>query len=72
MPFFKEAYRFVFTKFSLVYVFGFSMMLGLGVEWVTRKMKRQVLIGRLLYLVFGLSLVYYAWPAFKGEFFIRT
>ena len=72
VPFFKEAFRFVFTKFSLVYVFSMSLLIAVGLDWWLKRLKSKRVMVSLLSLGLGLSLVYYAMPAFKGEFFYEN
>ena len=67
----KEALRFPFTKFSIMLVLGLSVFLGFSSQAVMR------ILGKLkagfLFVVFGtITLVYFAQPAFSGNFIDNT
>lgn len=68
VPIFGSAYRFVFTKFSLLYVFCYTLLLVAGLEWLS--FQRKVLkIG--LALVLTLSVLFTSWPVWQGHFFYQ-
>ena len=75
VPFFIEAFRFVFTKFSILYVLGYSLLLAVGLEYIfswdpsTKFEKAIKLTG---FLIFFISLIFYSWPAFNGHFFYQS
>lgn len=71
---FREALRFPFTKFSLIFIFITSVFFGCGVYFFSelirksiRKFKLPVSFSVITISVFSLLLVFYAWPFFKGE-----
>ena len=72
LPFFSEAFRFPFTKFSLLLIFSSAVFLSFSLNaiagLISKKIKKPKLIltSGFLFLVF--SLIYYFWPAYKGQF----
>ena len=70
IPFFSEVFRFVFTKFSLLYVFCYSIFLALGVEFLVIRVAKKA---KWIVLAFLLGLIiYYSLPAFEGNFFYKN
>jgi len=72
VPFFSAGFRFVFTKFSLLYVFAYSLFLGLGIHFIfilISRLKVKRYLFSLLLMGCFLLLIYYSWTAFKGSFF---
>jgi len=67
IPLFDEAFRFPFTKFSLVYVTGFTIFLVAGFEWIIKKL--DVTRSVFFFILFSLCLFWYSLPAFQGHFF---
>jgi len=66
IPFFAEAFRFVFTKFSILYVLSYSLLLGAGVKIFVKLFKT-------VFTLFLLSILFiYSLPAFKGNFFYQN
>lgn len=64
LPLFKEAMRFPFTKFSLIFVFGFACFFALGQRFLNkifRKIWLQVVFFGFLFFIFMM-------PAFGGDF----
>ena len=68
VPFYEEAFRFSFTKFSILYALAFSVLFSLGVRkihsfvrlpWVAGVVSAGILV----------ALFFLGLPAFKGQFF---
>ena len=70
VPFFTEAFRFVFTKFSILYIFCYSIFLALGVEFLFKKTIKTIKWG-VFVLLFGF-IFYYSSPVFEGNFFYKN
>lgn len=69
IPLFKEAFRFPFTKFSIVTMLIYSVFFGYFVFFLSSVLGR-FLKGFLVIAALGLvtaGLVYYMWPAFTGH-----
>ncbi len=66
VPIFGSAYRFVFTKFSLLYVFTFSILCAVAIDFLLTRIQ---VIRVLLSCIFVAAIVFYAWPAFTGHLF---
>jgi len=70
----QEAFRNPFTKLSNFYSFVVTIMLCSYIEQVTHTLKKSkhhfisTFIPTILLFVFFISLVYTAWPSFKGNF----
>jgi len=72
LPFFKEALRFPFTKFSIFLVFVVSIYFAWGLSFfieISKKIKLGKIFPPLLLLIVSASLIYYMLPAFQGKFF---
>ena len=66
ISFFKEAIRFPFTKFSILFMFVFSIYFAWGLAFLTRKFKLFPLI------IFFICIIYYMLPAFQGNLISPT
>ncbi len=70
VPVLRQAFRVVFTKFSISFSFFFAICFGLGtyilLSWIK---KNSLRIG--LSVAFFVSLVYFSWPTFRGNFFYQ-
>lgn len=60
-----EVFRFPFTKFITVLIFGFSVAFAFGLEFIERVFKKK----KLFFLVYLMLLIYISFPAFQGIFF---
>lgn len=72
IPYFSQIFRFTFTKFSILYVFSFSILLVFGLSAVLDKIiKVKYLV---LTVIFGsfFLLGYNAFPSYKGNFFYEN
>lgn len=68
VPLFKTVFRFVFTKFSILYVFAFSIMLGIGIQFFVELLKNRA--AKILTVgITALLIVIYISPSFRGYFF---
>lgn len=71
---FREVFRFSFTKFSILFVFGYSIFLGWGVFQIVTLYGNFVLKNGyrfrkyLLFVILGVVFVSYAYPALEGNF----
>lgn len=68
IPYFYQIFRFTFTKFSILYVFSFSVILGYGVNeillfWKSKKNLDLFIIFSFILFIYFLSL-----PSFNGSF----
>ncbi len=66
VPVFSSAFRFVFTKYSLLYVFSSAVLFSVAMEFLIGKKKVWQLIVTTLFCG---ALFYYALPSFQGHFF---
>lgn len=75
-PLFKEAFRFPFTKFSIVLIFSSSFFFAFGVLFLEKVIQKYSKYSKFLILiVISASLFYYSLPAFRGNLidpFMRT
>jgi hypothetical protein len=62
----KEALRFPFTKFSVIYMVSMSTLAALGFRWITTKFSKHIL--RTSVLAMSAGLLFYFIPAFSGNF----
>jgi len=62
MPLFKEAFRFPFTKFSLLLMFSFSVYFAVTLSFIFKKTANWIVI-----LLISVALGYYMLPAFSGH-----
>lgn len=65
-PTVKEALRFPFTKFSILYIFGLSIFFSEGISIIFNFLKKKNLAPMLL-LAFFIGFIYYFYPAFQGN-----
>lgn len=71
IPLFKEALRFPFTKLSIILIFAVSIYFGFGISFILNIVSRIKTAKNLPYIVFYIfliAIIYYALPAFKGNF----
>ncbi len=69
IPFFTEAFRFPFTKFSLLFAFAYSVLLASGMNSILGLFPgRHQLFKKLFMIVLGLCVISQAIPAFRGSF----
>lgn len=75
-PLFKEAFRFPFTKFSIVLIFSSTFFFAFGVLLLEKVVQKYSKYAKFIILiVISASLFYYSLPAFKGNLidpFMRT
>jgi hypothetical protein len=68
VPLFSQIFRFTFTKFSILYVFSFTILLSLAIALVLEN-ARKIKPGIYLFPLFFLAIIfYYAFPSFQGQF----
>jgi hypothetical protein len=71
-PLFANAYRFVFTKFSILFVLCYSVLLAYGIDRCLHFFHFRTALVRWTTLFFAsVCFVMVAWPAFQGDFFSR-
>ena len=68
IPFFGEAYRFPFTKFSLLFSFSYTVFFTVGIYLVAILFKAQRL-RQLFLVIFSTGIFFLSLPAFSGNFF---
>ena len=69
-PILAEAFRFPFTKFLPIYAFLYTIFLVQGLEIIIKKM--PFLKKNIALLLIFISVILYAFPAFKGNFFYEV
>lgn len=62
----KEALRFPFTKFSILYMLGLSIFFAIGVQFIFEKLNKEKL-NKFLTLAVTIGFIIYFIPAFKGN-----
>lgn len=68
IPFFREAIRFPFTKFSILFIFASSVFFAYGLSYLVSLLQKRIRYSQILvFLVVLFSLFYYMWPAFWGN-----
>lgn len=81
IPIFNVVFRFTFTKFSIIYVFAYSIMLTLGLYIVLNKLKEFLIHFRsvqnntlsiIFFTGFFLLIISYTLPSFQGHFFYEN
>jgi hypothetical protein len=69
---FKEAFRFPFTKFSILLIFPLAVFLGLGINRITRLFSTSFLskkiVGAFFLIFFSCLVFYYSVPSFQGNY----
>ncbi|PIX81785.1 MAG: hypothetical protein COZ34_01620 [Candidatus Pacebacteria bacterium CG_4_10_14_3_um_filter_34_15] len=68
IPVFANAYRFIFTKFSILYMFNYSILFAFGLKIIFSKFKSQLTSNNLFLLMAGM-MIYIAKPSFQSNFF---
>lgn len=74
-PLLGEALRFPFTKFSIHLMLSYSLFFAFGAFVIANKLKKFFgfrFLNQALVLVFGLLIVWYMFPAFKGDLISAT
>jgi len=72
VPLFYNAFRFTFTKFSILFVFCYTIFLCFGLETIFRdKLERKIFKWVVLAGIF-LSLFVYTFPSFQGNFIYKN
>jgi hypothetical protein len=62
---FEEALRFVYTKFSIMLIFGYVIFFAIFSEHLFSYFKKNTII--LIATLFSISLIIFAYPVFKGN-----
>lgn len=65
IPLFEEALRFVFTKFSILLLFSYTMFFSFFLARLFAIFKKPVLVGCFVFIIAG-SLALYSFPMFQG------
>nr|MBI5455391.1 hypothetical protein [Candidatus Levybacteria bacterium] len=71
IPLFKEALRFPFTKFSIILIFTLSIYFAYGISLIlntTSGIKKTKNLPYIIFYIFLIGIIYYALPAFRGNF----
>lgn len=69
-PVLKEAFRFSFTKFSIIFTFCYTIFLTLGLGFLMTFLKRNLHI--VFLTVLGGTLFFYGYPVFRGDLFFDS
>ncbi|MCL5434967.1 MAG: hypothetical protein M1405_01115 [Patescibacteria group bacterium] len=72
VPLFAQVFRFTFTKFSILYVFSFSILLTLTLSTILQSGKLFKISKIILPFGFVIVLLYYSFPAFQGQFIYKN
>ena len=72
IPLFATVFRFVFTKFSILYTLSFAIMLGYGIFTIAQMLKRRKELAWVMVISTLLLVFWYATPAFQKAFFYRN
>ncbi len=72
IPFFGEAYRFPFTKFSLLFVFGYSLLFAIGLFEISERWQKSKRIVTGSFFMVSTSIILLALPAFTGNLFYEN
>lgn len=69
VPFFADIFRFIFTKFIIVYALSFCVLLSIGLKSLFnfRFLKYKV-VKKIFTVALFISLILYALPVWRGEF----
>ncbi len=67
---FRVVFRFTFTKFSILYVFSYSVLLAIGAQYLIRMLHKRTtyVISFILFLL----IIIYSLPSFAGHFFYEN
>lgn len=65
-PMLREALRFPFTKFSILWMLGLSIYFGLGISYILKLLRKQTIQFVAIFL-FSCSFLWYFYPAFQGQ-----
>lgn len=68
VPFFSEMFRINFTKWIVPYSLFYSLLLSFGLAFLFSKLKNKI-AQFVLASGFFISLIFYSWPSFTGNFF---
>ena len=71
IPLFYNVFRFTFTKFSIIYVLGYSIFLINGIRFLLRLIRDNPLSMLLPYIMTSFLIIYSA-PVFAGNFFYKN
>ncbi len=71
IPLFATIFRFTFTKFSILYAFSYSIMLAIGIFYLTNIINKTV-IKKIIYGGLILLIFVYTLPSFQGHFFYEN
>ncbi len=71
IPLFAIIFRFTFTKFSIIYVFSYSIMIALGVFYLFEYLKNEK-TKKILSVIFFIIIIFHSLPAFKGHLFYEN
>ncbi len=70
LPLFQEAFRFPFTKFSILTAFSYSLLFGLGIEEIGHIVKKaHKHMHKVVAVVAFVLVCLFALPSFKGHLF---
>ncbi len=67
IPLFDQAFRFPFTKFSILASLTYSIFFAIGIQKITSLLKGKLLL--ISYLLSLISLIVFTLPAFQGHLF---
>lgn len=72
VPLFSQIFRFTFTKFSILYVFSFSILLTVALSAILQSGKKLKSSRIILPVGFAIILLYYSFPVFQGQFIYKN
>jgi hypothetical protein len=69
LPLFDQAFRFPFTKFSILASLSYAVLFSFGAVFITSFLKRFNVWRTCVLFMFALPIILFSFPAFKGELF---
>lgn len=71
LPLFGDIFRFVFTKFSILFIFSYTIIMGIGLYYLVDLLKKRYL-KIAIPVVFLILIFIYTFPSFEGHFFYEN
>jgi len=72
VPYFYQIFRFIFTKFAVLYAFCFSVLLAFGVLEVFEKISKIKFLFLFSSIGFLIAFSYYSLPSWQGNFLYKN
>ncbi len=72
VPYFSQIFRFVFTKFSILFVFSFTVLLSFCLSIIIGSSKKLKFVGSAFLFILFVTLGYHTLPSFQGQFLYKN